>query len=81
MDKLLPGARRALRQAHLYGYLVEREGRFYYPGSMNIVCSRTVLATLLHLGLVESRGRRCEITPEGRRVAMELNGEATVNKA
>jgi hypothetical protein len=56
MDKLSPGGRRALRQALLYGYLVEREGRFYNPGSTNIVCSRTVLAPLLHPGLIEIRG-------------------------
>jgi hypothetical protein len=72
MEKLSPGARRALRQAHLYGYLVEREGRFCYPGSARIVCSRTVLTTLLELHLVESRGKRCEITAEGRRAAMEV---------
>lgn len=72
MDKLPPGARRALRQAHLYGYLVEREGRFYYPGSTSIVCGRTVLAPLLHSGLLEIRGKRCEITAEGRRVVMQL---------
>jgi hypothetical protein len=76
MDKLKPGALRALRQAHLYGYLEQREGRFYYPGSTNIVCSRMVMAPLLNLGLIEIRGRRCEITAEGRRVAMGLNTEA-----
>ena len=72
MEKLSPGARRALRQAHLYGYLVEREGRFCPPGSPRIVCSRTILTTLMQLGLLAARGARAEITSEGRRVAMEI---------
>jgi hypothetical protein len=72
MEKLSPGPRRALRQAHLYGYLVERDGRFYRPGSAKVVCSQLVLAPLLKLGFLESRGTRCEITAEARRAAMEI---------
>jgi hypothetical protein len=71
MAKLSHGARRALRQAHLYGYLVERERRFYYPGGKNEVCSRTDFAMLLDAGLLEKHGSRYEITTEGRRAVLD----------
>jgi hypothetical protein len=71
MKKLSHGARSALRQAHLYGYLVERDRRFYYPGGKNEVCSRADFAMLLDEGLLEKHGTRYEITTEGRRTVLD----------
>ena len=60
---------RALRQAQLYGYLIDRTGRLYYPGGSHPVCSVQIAHEMIR------RDTRYEITREGLRV---LALEATV---
>ena len=62
---------RALRQAQLYGYLVARTGRVYYPGGSRPVCSVQTALELVRAGWLVRRGDRYEITPEGLRVLSE----------
>jgi hypothetical protein len=53
---------RALRQAQLYGYLIDRTGRLYYPGGSHPVCSVQIAHEMIR------RDTRYEITREGLRV-------------
>lgn len=59
---------RALRQARLYGYLVARTGRVYYPGGSRPVCSVQTAMDMVRAGWLVRRGDKFEITPEGLRV-------------
>jgi len=59
---------RALRQAQLYGYLVARTGRVYYPGGSRPVCSVQTALEMVRAGWLLRRGDRYEVTPEGLRV-------------
>jgi hypothetical protein len=59
---------RALRLARLYGYLVARTGRVYYPGGSRPVCSVQMALEMVRSGWLVRRGDRYEITPEGLRV-------------
>ena len=58
---------RALRQAQLYGHLVARTGRVYYPGGSHPVCSVQTALELVRAGWLIRQGDRYEITPEGLR--------------
>ena len=62
---------RALRQAQLYGYLVARTGRVYYPGGSRPVCSVQTALEMVRARWLVRRGDRYEITPEGLRVLSE----------
>jgi hypothetical protein len=62
---------RVLRQAQLYGYLVARTGRVYYPGGSRPVCSGQTALEMVRAGWLVRRGDRYEITPEGLRVLSE----------
>jgi hypothetical protein len=69
MEKLSPTMQRALRQAELYGYLVARSDRVYYPGGNHPVCSRYTAGEMVRSGWLTLRDDRYEITSEGRRAA------------
>jgi hypothetical protein len=66
---------RALRQARLYGYLINRTGRLYYPGGSHPVCSVRTAQEMVRAGWLVDRDGRYEIAPEGLRV---LEQEPTV---
>jgi hypothetical protein len=53
---------RALRQARLYGYLINRTGRLYYPGGSHSVCSEQTAHEMVIAGWLVRRGGRYEIT-------------------
>jgi hypothetical protein len=59
---------RALRQAQLYGYLINRTGRLYYPGGSHPVCSEQTAHEMVRAGWLVRRGGRYEITPVGLQV-------------
>ena len=61
--------RRALRQAQLYGHLLVRNDRLYYPGGNNPVCSVQLAREMVRSGLMTRRNGDYEITPEGRLAA------------
>ncbi|TYO62006.1 hypothetical protein FXV83_35125 [Bradyrhizobium hipponense] len=60
-----PGMRRALRQAQLYGHLLVRNDRLYYPGGNHPICSVQVAREMVRSGWLRSQGGEYEITPEG----------------
>jgi hypothetical protein len=66
---------RALRQARLYGYLIDRTGRLYYPGGSHPVCSVQTALEMVRAGWLIRRDGRYEITPAGLRV-LELEPPA-----
>src|SRR5215471_13819096 len=59
---------RALRQAQLYGYLINRTGRLYYPGGSRPVCSVQTAHEMVRAGLLVRRDERYELTQEGLRL-------------
>jgi hypothetical protein len=62
-----PGKQRALRQAQLYGHLVARDGRLYYPGSSQPLGPVRVAKELVRSGWLILRDGKYKITPEGQR--------------
>jgi hypothetical protein len=59
---------RVLRHAQLYGHLINRTGRLYYPGGSHPVCSEQTAHEMVRAGwLVHSRDRY-EITAVGLQV-------------
>ena len=62
---------RALRQARLYGYLIDRTDRLYYPGGSHPLCSVQTAQEMVRAGWLVRRDGRYEITPAGLR-ALEL---------
>jgi hypothetical protein len=73
MEKLSPGARKALREAYLYGYLFARNGKLYLPGGYRSpICPVEFASPLIKLGLLVARGDKYEITPDGRQAEMEF---------
>jgi hypothetical protein len=59
---------KALRHAQLYGYLINRTGRLYYPGGSYPVCSEQIAHEMVGAGWLVRRGGRYEITPAGLQV-------------
>jgi hypothetical protein len=59
---------RALLQAKLYGYLINRTGRLYYPGGSHPVCSVQTALEMVRAGWLVRRDGRFEVTPDGSRV-------------
>jgi hypothetical protein len=59
---------RALRQARLYGHLINRTGRLYYPGGSHPVCRVKTAHEMVRAGWLVHRDGRYEITPVGLRV-------------
>lgn len=71
MDNLSPGMRRALRQAQLYGYLVEREGKLFHPGGNHPVCGMQIAQALARHGWLAHQADRYQITPDGARAVAQ----------
>ena len=65
MEKPSPAMHRALRQAHLYRYLVVRNDRLYHPGGNQPVCSLQTGLEMVRSGWLIVRDGRYEITPDG----------------
>jgi hypothetical protein len=61
---------RALRQAHLYGYLVEREGKLCHPSAHSAVCSQAEDAAMVREGWLKYVKPHYYITVE-RRIAIQ----------
>lgn len=61
--------RKALRQAQLYGHLLVRNDRLYYPGGNQPVCSVQLALEMVRSGLMIKRNGAYEITPEGQLAA------------
>src|ERR1700739_4895215 len=59
---------RALRQARLYGYLINRTGRLYHPCGRHPVCREQTAHEMVRAGLLVRRGGRYEVTPVGLQV-------------
>jgi hypothetical protein len=66
---------RALRQAQLYGYLIDRTGRLYHPGGGHPVYSVQTAKEMVRAGWLVQRDGRYDITPDGLRV-LELEPPA-----
>jgi hypothetical protein len=62
---------RALRQAQLYGGLINRTGRLYYPGGNRPVCSVQMAEEMVSAGLLVQRDGKYEITRDGSRMLAE----------
>ena len=67
MDKPSPIIRRALRQAQLYGCLVARTDRLYYPGGNEPVCTVYTAQEMVRSGWLILQDGKYQITPDGRR--------------
>ncbi|MDA9415983.1 hypothetical protein CO683_13590 [Bradyrhizobium ottawaense] len=64
-----PGMRRALRHAQLYGHLLVRNDRLYYPGGNHPICSVQLAREMVRSGWMTKRGGDYEITPDGQLAA------------
>ena len=53
----------------MYGHLLVRNDRLYYPGGNNPVCSVQLAREMVRSGLMTKRNGDYEITPEGRLAA------------
>jgi hypothetical protein len=60
------GMRNALRQARLYGYLVELNNMLYIPGGSHPVCTKAFVLRLVEGGWLTRDGNRYQPTPQGR---------------
>lgn len=63
---LSQGVRKALRQARLYGYLVERNNQIYHPGALHPVCTKLFAFHMVQGGWLTKNGDRYELTTQGR---------------
>ncbi|RZN01680.1 hypothetical protein CWO91_33000 [Bradyrhizobium genosp. SA-3] len=60
------GMRNALRQARLYGYLVELNNMLYIPGGSHPVCSKSFALRMVDGGWLMKDGDRYQLTTKGR---------------
>src|SRR5215475_147297 len=65
MEKPLPGALRALRQAQLYGHLVARGNRLYHPGGNEPICNLHMAHEMIRSGWLTFQDGKYKITSEG----------------
>jgi hypothetical protein len=65
---------RALHLAQLYGHLIDRTGRLYYPGGSRPVCSVQTAQEMVRSGVLVQRDGRYEVTQEGLRVLEHAAG-------
>jgi hypothetical protein len=63
---LSQGVRKTLRQARLYGYLVERNNQIYHPGAFHPVCTKSFALRMVEGGWLMKNGDRYELTTQGR---------------
>jgi hypothetical protein len=60
------GMRNALRQARLYGYLVELNNMLFIPGGSHPVCTRAFALRMVEGGWLRKNSDRYELTAQGR---------------
>ena len=65
---------RALYLAQLYGHLIDRTGRLYYPGGSRPVCSVQTAQEMVRAGILVQRNGRYEVTQEGLRLLAQATG-------
>jgi hypothetical protein len=53
-----------LRQARLYGYLIEREGALFHPGGNHPLCGASMARRMIAAGLLVKAGDRYELTSQ-----------------
>ena len=70
------GVQRALRHAQLYGYLVARHGRLFYPGGNRPLCNVQTSKEIVRSGWLRFRTGKYEITPEGLRALTSTEGQS-----
>lgn len=64
MEAPTPGMQKPLRQARLYGYLIEREGALFHPGGSHPLCSAGMTRRMIEAGWLVKAGDRYELTPQ-----------------
>ncbi|WP_375159750.1 hypothetical protein [Bradyrhizobium sp. RDT46] len=64
-----PGMRRALRHAQLYGHLLVRNDRLYYPGGNHPICSVQLAREMVRSGWMTKQDGDYQITPDGQLAA------------
>ncbi|MGY8667399.1 hypothetical protein Q3C01_34275 [Bradyrhizobium sp. UFLA05-109] len=60
------GMQKILRQARLYGYLVERNNQIYHPGTFHPVGTKSFVLRMVEGGWLTKNGDRYELTTQGR---------------
>ena len=70
------GVQRALRHAQLYGYLVARHGRLFYPGGNRPLCNVQTSKEIVRSGWLRFRTGKYEITSEGLRALIAPKGQS-----
>jgi hypothetical protein len=74
-SKLTPAQRKELSQAYTWGHLTERAGKIYSRASdEEPVCAKVTVAILVERGWLKPWRSRYEITREGKRAQLELEG-------
>jgi hypothetical protein len=63
-----PAMPRSMRQAHLYGRLIEREGMLYAPGGCwtSPVCRKDFAARMVNRGWLAAHGKNYRLTETGK---------------
>ncbi|MCP3459727.1 hypothetical protein [Bradyrhizobium sp. CCGUVB23] len=69
MMVLSEGVRRTLRQARLYGYLIERNDQIYHPGAFHPICKKLFALRLVEGGWLMKNDDRYELTTKGRKAS------------
>ncbi|MCK1405122.1 hypothetical protein IVB48_06735 [Bradyrhizobium sp. 76] len=64
MEAPTPGMQNPLRQARLYGYLIEREGALFHPGGGHPLCSAGMTRRMIEAGWLVKAGDYYELTPQ-----------------
>jgi hypothetical protein len=64
MEAPTPGMQNPLRQARLYGYLIEREGALFHPGGGHPLCSAGMTRRMIEAGWLVKAGDHYELTPQ-----------------
>jgi hypothetical protein len=68
MESVSHSMLKALRQAQLYGHLLVRNDRLYYPGGNHPVCSLQTAREMVRSGWLRKQDGEYVITPDGLRV-------------
>jgi len=64
MEAPAPGMQNPLRQAQLYGYLIERDGALFHPGGTHALCGPGMTRRMIKAGWLTKTGDRYELTPK-----------------
>jgi hypothetical protein len=67
VEKPSPAMIRALRQGHLYGRLIERDGKLYAPGcASSAICTKDFAARMVSGGWLAADGKDYRLTEAGK---------------